>query len=273
MSRFLALVCAAGVGSRMQQNIPKQYLQLEYAGEEKAILEISLLKFLGQVDKTLVAVSKDDHLWSKLKISSQPNILTCFGYGQRIHTVYSLLANAMEVCWQNSWQPEDTFVMIHDAARPCITKEDITRIKDSTSKLDNLSKILEKGKINDPIVGGILPINRIVDSVKRVEQELVKENLNRDHLVLAQTPQTFNLLYLYYLLTKIFIYLNESVEKESYYQPYTRYLEKFSALKKLENSKIAENKLLYNKNLEGMPASQIFSSLTDESAVLMYFSD
>ncbi|RIY31432.1 hypothetical protein CKF59_07650, partial [Psittacicella gerlachiana] len=83
----------------------------------------------------------------------------------------------------------------------------------------------------------------------------------------------FNLLYLYYLLTKIFIYLNESVEKESYYQPYTRYLEKFSALKKLENSKIAENKLLYNKNLEGMPASQIFSSLTDESAVLMYFSD
>ncbi|RIY32580.1 hypothetical protein CJP74_04165 [Psittacicella melopsittaci] len=289
MAKHIALLCAAGVGSRMQAQVPKQYLSLDYQGKKQSILEIAIKKFSQHqcIDATLVALNENDTYCNALpefaNFSSQTNdhlqalqannLYACLGYGQRIHTVYSLLANAMELCLQKSWQPEQTYVLIHDAARPCIRSEDIDLIVKHIEQLDSLEQILAKSEQGEPVQGGILPAASVVDSVKQISGSYAQDNLDRDKLVLAQTPQTFNLLYLYYLVTKLFLYAEQDIKQDKYHAEYTKYLQVFPSLEKLENSKLAELKLRYNKALNKQSKQQIFASLTDDCSVVVYFND
>lgn len=118
MSQFppLAVVIpAAGVGSRMQAGQAKQYLTLH----DKTILEHTVNRFLALdfVKKIYLPVSDTDQMFAQLPLASIDKVVRVPGGKERADSVLNGLKQATsDGC---DW------VMVHDAARPCVSEEDI----------------------------------------------------------------------------------------------------------------------------------------------------
>ncbi|MGR8930947.1 MAG: 2-C-methyl-D-erythritol 4-phosphate cytidylyltransferase [Gammaproteobacteria bacterium] len=162
-----AVVPAAGVGKRMQADRPKQYLPL--AG--KTVIEHTLSRLLdsGAFRAVSVAISVEDPYWPELSISRHPNIITAPGGKERADSVLSAL-KALE-----GKASDDDWVLVHDAARPCLTSGDI-QLQISTLKND--------------AVGGILALSSH-DTLKHVDGDTVTATIDRKHVWRALTPQMF----------------------------------------------------------------------------------
>ncbi|WP_275441429.1 2-C-methyl-D-erythritol 4-phosphate cytidylyltransferase [Psychrobium sp. MM17-31] len=160
-----AVVPAAGIGSRMGSEIPKQYLTIN----DKAIIEYTLEPLLNdtRIDSVYVALSKNDKWFSELAIASHPKLVVVEGGVERADSVLSAL-HAIE---------EDGVVLVHDAARPCLTTQDIDLL------LSNAS--MDRGAI----VGSL-----VRDTMKRINSNGTIENtVDRENLYHALTPQMFPL--------------------------------------------------------------------------------
>lgn len=164
MAKSIALICAAGIGSRMQAQIPKQYLSLEYQGQEQTILGITLQKFLNhpEIDKVIVALNLNDSFFSQLGYgvseslfheqkyiypTNNPKLFYCQGFGERRHSVYSMLSAAIELGMQENWSldSEPIHVLIHDAVRVGIRNEDITKgIREALEHLTPIAVVLDQ---------------------------------------------------------------------------------------------------------------------------------
>jgi 2-C-methyl-D-erythritol 4-phosphate cytidylyltransferase len=116
--QLAVVIPAAGIGSRMQAAIPKQYLSL--AG--KTVLEQTLGKMLAfdAVAKVVVAIAPHDGWFSQLTIANDPRIETVIGGTERANSVLHALAalDASEYPW----------VMVHDAARPLVHIADLAAL-------------------------------------------------------------------------------------------------------------------------------------------------
>ena len=112
---IIAVLPAAGVGSRMQADKPKQYLTLL----GKTLLEHTLDVMLSHpaVSKIILAVSEDDPYIVKLSLPSKIQLVE--GGATRAESVLNGL-NAIEE--KNAW------VLVHDAARPCLQHADIDKL-------------------------------------------------------------------------------------------------------------------------------------------------
>jgi 2-C-methyl-D-erythritol 4-phosphate cytidylyltransferase len=165
--KFWAIVPAAGAGKRMQADRPKQYLEL--AG--KTVIEQTLSRLLqaNVFDAIVVAVSEQDPYWPTLSISQHKNIITAPGGKERADSVLSALKTIRDKASDDDW------VLVHDAARPCITATDIQYLIDSL--------------VNDD-VGGILALSSH-DTLKNVQGNCITETLDRSHIWRALTPQMF----------------------------------------------------------------------------------
>ncbi|HDV7284694.1 TPA: 2-C-methyl-D-erythritol 4-phosphate cytidylyltransferase [Mannheimia haemolytica] len=160
--KIIAVIPASGVGSRMQAEKPKQYLQLK----GKTILEHTVSIFLEHphVEKVIVAVARKDPFYSTLELLKSPKIQLVFGGETRADSVLNAL---QEINTENAW------ALVHDAARPCLKRSD-------------LDKLLQ---INDP-QGGILAIPA-VDTMKRANGTKIAHTEDRSTLWHALTPQFF----------------------------------------------------------------------------------
>ncbi len=165
--KFWAVVPAAGVGKRMNADRPKQYLELA----DKTVIEHTLLRLLSANVFTAVAVaiSKEDPYWPELVVSKHEKIITADGGKERADSVLSALKSIRSLAADEDW------VLVHDAARPCITATDI--------KL--LIEILR-----DDEVGGILALSSH-DTLKDVQGKNILGTLDRSHIWRALTPQMF----------------------------------------------------------------------------------
>jgi 2-C-methyl-D-erythritol 4-phosphate cytidylyltransferase len=165
--KFWAVVPAAGVGKRMNADRPKQYLQL--AG--KTVIEHTLLHLLNAEVFTAIAVaiSEEDSYWPELEVSAREQIITAEGGKERADSVLSALKSIRGMASDNDW------VLVHDAARPCITTADIRYLIDSL--------------VNDE-VGGILALPSH-DTLKHVQGNSIAGTLDRSHIWRALTPQMF----------------------------------------------------------------------------------
>ena len=164
-----ALIPAAGIGSRMQAELPKQYLKID----GKTILEHSLSKFLqhSSIDKVVVALDPNDNHWAKLNVAKHPKIITVEGGESRAESVLNGLQAIHQHDGGNDW------VMVHDAARPCL---------DSAS----IDALIQGAK--DSEHGAILAVPS-VDTVKLANSsQRIDKTLNRERIWLAQTPQYFS---------------------------------------------------------------------------------
>ncbi|NBV75364.1 MAG: 2-C-methyl-D-erythritol 4-phosphate cytidylyltransferase [Methylococcaceae bacterium] len=162
-----AVVPAAGVGKRMQADRPKQYLPL--LGQ--TVIEHTLQRLLGSgaFQAVSVAISVEDPYWPELPISQNPAVITAPGGKERADSVLSAL-KALE-----GKAHEDDWVLVHDAARPCITSGDIQRLIASLAQHP---------------VGGILALSSH-DTLKQVEGDQIVATINRQQIWRALTPQMF----------------------------------------------------------------------------------
>ena len=170
LSRCWGVIPAAGTGSRMGSETPKQYLEVAGA----TILEHSLAALLqcDFIEAVVVAIRPDDQIALTLPGLKNPRVLLAEGGVQRSDSVLAGLLALAERASPDDW------VLVHDAARPCVAPEDIS----------TLARV-----VIDSGVGGILA-QPIVDTVKRSDtKSQVYETLAREHLWCAQTPQMFRL--------------------------------------------------------------------------------
>lgn len=168
--RCWAVVPAAGIGTRMGAHLPKQYLPLQGA----TVIEHALRPLLDHplIVGVVVAVSADDHMFHRLDVFKHPKLSTVLGGSERGASVLAgLVALAAEA-------NDDDWVLVHDAARPCLSRADI----------DDLLTALQREDC------GAILAQPVVETVKLSDGGgLVAETLNREHIYLAQTPQCFGL--------------------------------------------------------------------------------
>ena len=156
------IIPAAGIGLRMGELIPKQYLEIS----GKAILEHTISKILSMHPRqVIVVVSADDGFYEKL-----PSIRHC-----SVKVGGLLRSDSVTAGMTNLELAQDDWVMVHDAVRPCFRAEDVLALCE---------------RIQDHEVGGLLGVP-VSDTIKEVDGELVAGTIDRTHLWQAQTPQVF----------------------------------------------------------------------------------
>lgn len=163
--RSLAGICvvvpAAGIGSRLSSQTPKQYLTLQ----GKTVLEVTLARLLAlHPDRLVLVVAASDERYQQIPLVEACEVVT--GGELRSDSVMSGLT-ALDIA-----APD--FVMVHDAVRPCVRTADILHLKD---------------EVEDEPAGGLLAVP-VIDTLKLTTADTVTTPDRRD-LWHAQTPQMF----------------------------------------------------------------------------------
>lgn len=164
------IIPAAGIGSRMQADRPKQYLELH----GKTVLQHTLDCFINNpsIDGITIAIAEHDREWPTLGLQDHEKIVEVQGGQERCHSVYNALLHLMPEADNNDW------VLVHDAARPCLREDDLNYLIET---------------LMDDTVGGILAIP-VKDTMKRANVDVcIEGTVNRDQLWHALTPQMFRL--------------------------------------------------------------------------------
>lgn len=165
-----AVIPAAGRGSRMGGERPKQYLTL--AG--KTVIEHVLDRFRAHpaIRGIVVALAAGDPWRERLAGDGDRPVFTVTGGAERHHSVLNALHHLHAFAHADDW------VLVHDAARPCLRASDIDRLID---------------ELRDHPVGGLLGVP-VADTLKRVDHNRdVIATLSRDNIWCASTPQMFRL--------------------------------------------------------------------------------
>lgn len=167
--KIWVIIPAAGVGKRMNSNTPKQYLVLN----NKTILEHTLRIFEQHhsMSEVVVVISEEDEYWSSLDIKYSKPLHKVYGGQERCNSVLNGLN------FLDNKAADDDWILVHDAARPCLRDEDLTLL---------LETDFEDG------FGGILAIP-VKDTMKRssVGTNHIKETIDRENLWHALTPQMY----------------------------------------------------------------------------------
>ena len=169
MPHFHVIIPAAGNGSRMAVDKPKQYLKLH----GKTLIEhvIRVFNQSAKVSKIHIVINPQDTYWQSeyLSLSTKLQVHAC-GADTRAGTVLEGLKAIQDQVEADDW------ILVHDAARPGL----------SGRLLDELLNTLE----NDAI-GGLLALP-LADTLKRADDEQrVSATVPRNNLWQAQTPQMF----------------------------------------------------------------------------------
>lgn len=169
-TRAIAVIPAAGSGTRMGCVVPKQYLMLR--GRPMLWHSASALLNHPGIDQVVIVIDAVDDYWEKLGLDE--SLVDCtvlrLGGDSRARTVL----NAVQAL-RASVAPAD-WILVHDAARPCLEAGAIDR--------------LLHGVLPDS-VGGLLAIP-VRDTLKRARPDgRVDHTQAREGLWQAQTPQMF----------------------------------------------------------------------------------
>jgi len=169
-ARCFALIPAAGSGSRMGSELPKQYLEL--AGTPMLLHAVRALYAHPKIEQVFVVLAADDAYFARYDwtpFDAKLRRLYCGGVTRAASVLNGLRAMAPVL------QPED-WVLVHDAARPCLAQ----------AHLDALMTALVEDE-----VGGLLAVP-VADTLKRADQaSRVIATEPRENLWQAQTPQMF----------------------------------------------------------------------------------
>lgn len=170
LPKYWVIVPAAGSSRRMASSgPPKQYLQL--AG--RSVIEWALAPFLERPDceRIVVVLAEQDRHWQEQSLAHHhPKISTAIGGAERVDSVRAGLRALVALADEDDW------VLVHDAARPCLRATDLNRLID---------------ELTDDGVGGLLGVP-VVDTLKRADaSDRVDATVSRKSLWHALTPQMF----------------------------------------------------------------------------------
>lgn len=177
-NHIIALVPAAGLGTRLGDTLPKQYLDLN--GAPMIHHALAALAAVKRIDRIVVVLAESDQHWARFNwtaLNGKVRVVHCGGPSRAesvLNGLDRLAADGENVIGRamdnNDW------VLVHDAARPCIRTELVNQFLD---ELENDS------------VGGLLALP-LTDTVKAADEALrVARTVSREGLWRAQTPQMF----------------------------------------------------------------------------------
>ena len=173
MSRVAAILPAAGLGTRMGADTPKQFLELD--GMPLVIYTLRRLAACAAITDFFISTRADDIVFLQDKVGKS-------GLGRPARVIHGgdtrqqSVANAMAQV-----DPATEIVLVHDAVRPFVTAEQVERV------------IAEARGRGAAILG--IPAIDTVKEVKRAslpeDVALISATIPRERIVLAQTPQAF----------------------------------------------------------------------------------
>jgi 2-C-methyl-D-erythritol 4-phosphate cytidylyltransferase len=163
--RYWLVVPAAGGGRRFGGGVPKQYLPL--AG--RSLVEWSVAPFLGdqRCRAIVVAISPEDRWFEHLPLARHPRVTTVSGGKER--------GDSVRLALQGLPAADGDWVLVHDAARPCVSAAEIDALLAGVAADD---------------VGALLAVP-VADTLKRCEQGRASSTEDRTALWRAMTPQMF----------------------------------------------------------------------------------
>jgi 2-C-methyl-D-erythritol 4-phosphate cytidylyltransferase len=154
----------------MNAGLPKQYLPL--CGEAVISHTLKRLAKHPAITGLMVAVSENDTFWNDLDFELDKPLYSTLGGSERCYSVLNALRALAKYADDNDW------VLVHDAARPCVRSEDLDRLIDS---------------LKDDAVGGLLAMP-VKDTMKRAtDNNCVIDTVDRNNMWHAFTPQMFRL--------------------------------------------------------------------------------
>jgi len=173
MGQIVAILAAAGLGTRMGHETPKQFLELN--GVPLVILSLRRVAACPLITQIIVATRADEIERLDVRIRHE-------NFNQPVRVVKGGNSRQASVGEALKHIPEDTeLVVVHDAVRPFVAVEHIARV------------IEEARRCKAAILG--IPAMDTVKEVKRAslpeDVALVTATVPRERVVLAQTPQVF----------------------------------------------------------------------------------
>jgi 2-C-methyl-D-erythritol 4-phosphate cytidylyltransferase len=170
MSRYLAVIPAAGTGSRVGGALPKQYLAI--GGRPLLYFAIARLCAHAAIERVCVVLSADDVHFDSFDWKPFAGKLSALRVGGRSRAA-SVLNGLEKLSGEANL---DDWILVHDAARPCL----------SAQMLDRLI-----GEVGDDAAGGLLAVP-VADTLKRAGEDGRSIRTEpRAGLWQAQTPQMF----------------------------------------------------------------------------------
>lgn len=174
MSRVAAIVPAAGLGTRMGADTPKQFLELD--GQPLVVFTLRRLAASSAITDFFISTRADDIVFLQDKVAKaglgRP-ARVIHGGDTRQHSVANALAQV---------DPATEIVLVHDAVRPFVTAVQVERV------------VAEARGRGAAILG--IPAIDTVKEVKRAslpeDVALISATIPRERIVLAQTPQAFS---------------------------------------------------------------------------------
>ena len=166
ISPFVAIFPSAGLGSRFNSDVPKQYCSIK----DRMIIEYSL-GLLAEVDEceaVCIPVSKND-LYHK-EIQDHPKFHFIEGGTSRAESVkkgFDFL-DSENLTYDN--------ILIHDPVRPCITKTELKRILE---------------EFFDSEFQALISAVPVSDTLKLSKNNFIKSTISRENVWRALTPQLF----------------------------------------------------------------------------------
>jgi 2-C-methyl-D-erythritol 4-phosphate cytidylyltransferase len=173
MSKITAILPAAGLGTRMGVDTPKQFLELD--GVPMIVFALRRLAACAEISEFLIATLAEEESALTKRLAAENlgrPVRVVRGGGTRQESVGNALAEVGS---------DVEIVLVHDAVRPMVTREQTERV---------IAAARDHGAA---IVG--IPALDTVKEVKRTSQPgdvaLITATIPRERIVLAQTPQAF----------------------------------------------------------------------------------
>ncbi len=171
--RYWLVIPAAGIGQRLGADLPKQYLEVH----GRSLLEWSLAAFESdrRCDGRVVALAPGDPWWPPLRAKLAQPVVEAVGGAERADSVRHALETLAGRVAGDPW------VMVHDAARPCVSRAEVDALLDGIAAHPD---------------GGLLALP-LADTLKRQAQGAAPATVGRTEpragLWRALTPQVFRL--------------------------------------------------------------------------------
>jgi 2-C-methyl-D-erythritol 4-phosphate cytidylyltransferase len=160
-----AIIVAGGMGKRLGREIPKAFVEI--CRKELFLYSAEIfdeMQIFNEIIIVVPSVAVDDT--QKKTANFYSKIIIVQGGKERHNSVENGVKKA-----------SGDIVLIHDAARPFITKKLVENLIES---------------YNNYGFSGVISANPIVDTIRKFENNLCGQTINRDELIAVGTPQVFN---------------------------------------------------------------------------------
>ena len=162
----IAIIAAAGQGTRLGADLPKAYVEL--AGQ--TLMERSVRAMIDAgVDHIIVVIMPAMEETARRILADYPDVQLVHGAGERVDSVWRGI--------QAIPTTDDAVVLIHDSARALTPPDMIRRVAQAVT-----------GDVR-----AVIPVLPVADTIKRVADTVVVDTPARADLRIVQTPQAFRL--------------------------------------------------------------------------------